>query len=399
MNQIRILMLDNEFPPLGGGTGVVNYHLLKELEAYPNVWVDLITSGRGKTACPREQFAERIFIYRVPVDNRNIHHSSNRELLRYAWQALWLGYQLLKRNRYDVSFAFAGVPAGVVSCLLHLTTGLPYVVSLQGPDVPGFEARYNYLYPFLKPILCLVWRNAGLVTAISRKHQELAHQTLANIEIPIVPNGVESDLFYPADERTGSVNVLCVGRLIERKGQYYLLQAFAQLCEQCSDQALELTLVGTGDAEDALKSLASELRIQDRVHFVGFVPREEMPRVYRQADIFVLPSQSEGMSIALLEAMSSGLPVIVTDTGGTEELVKAGENGLIVEWADVPNLTKALNQLAGDCALRRKMGVANRDRAHRLSWEVFAERHVELLSLVISERMHLAVLPERRLST
>ncbi len=136
-------MFDNEFPPLGGGTGVVNFHLLEEMARRPDVTVDLVTSSRTRARYETEQFADRITIYKVPVDNHNIHHATNRELLRYSWRGLWLARRLATEHRYDASFAFAGVPAGAISYLLSLTHGLPYVLSLQGPDVPGFEARYN----------------------------------------------------------------------------------------------------------------------------------------------------------------------------------------------------------------------------------------------------------------
>ena len=146
-------MFDNEFPPLGGGTGVVNLHLLEEMALRPDVTVDLVTSSRTRARYETEPFADRITIYKVPVDNRNIHHATNRELLRYGWRGLRLARQLASQHHYDVSFAFAGVPAGAISHLLRLTHGLPYVLSLQGPDVPGFEARYNYLYPLLTPLI------------------------------------------------------------------------------------------------------------------------------------------------------------------------------------------------------------------------------------------------------
>jgi hypothetical protein len=94
--RLRILMLNNEYPPLGGGTGVVNYHLLKELSAYSNIWVDLVTSSRNRSTHETEQFSERITIYKVPVNNRNIHHSSNRELLSYTRRGLQLGRSLQK---------------------------------------------------------------------------------------------------------------------------------------------------------------------------------------------------------------------------------------------------------------------------------------------------------------
>jgi glycosyltransferase involved in cell wall biosynthesis len=375
---MRILMLDNEFPPLGGGTGVVNYHLLSELAAYPDLAVDLVTSSRTRSTQERERFAERITIYKVPVDNRNIHHSSNIELLRYTVRGLALCRQLLRASRYDLSFAFAGVPAGAMSLVLRQIAGLPYIVSLQGPDVPGFEARYNYLYPILTPLLRRVWRQARAVLAISQQHRDLALRTLPDIAIPIIYNGVETDVFTPERHESRTIRLLCVGRLIERKGQHHLLRSFAQLRVRHT-QALQLTLVGTGDSEPELRQLAQALGLADAVYFQGFVPRAEMPEVYRHADIFVLPSQSEGMSIALLEAMSAGLPVVVTDTGGTDELVTPGENGLVVQWADVDGLTATLSQIIGDPALRERMGAQCRARACDLSWGAITRQYVELM--------------------
>jgi phosphatidyl-myo-inositol dimannoside synthase len=376
---MRILMLDNEFPPLGGGTGVVNYHLLKQLVNYQDIWVDLVTSSRSRNRYEIERFAERITIYKVPVDNQNIHHATNIELLRYTWRAMWFSRKLLKQHDYDLSFAFAGVPAGAISYILKLFNGIPYLVSLQGPDVPGFEARYNYLYPFLRPLLRVIWRQALIVTAISKEHQRLAYETLPNIPIPIVYNGVETEEFYPTERGTSEINLLCVGRLIERKGQHHLLHAFARLYKHYFGQTLRLTLAGTGDAEAHLKLLASDLGIANAVHFAGFVTREQMPEMYRNADIFVLPSHNEGMSIALLEALSTGLPVIVTATGGTEELVREGENGLIVQWADIDQLASALQTLISSEAMRGKMGAASRQIALSFSWAEITKHYLELM--------------------
>jgi phosphatidyl-myo-inositol dimannoside synthase len=376
---MRILMLDNEFPPLGGGTGVVNYYLLQEFAGFLEVYVDLVTSSRSAKDYETEQFDNRITIYKVPVDNRNIHHSTNRELIRYARRGYNYCCKLIKQNSYDMSFAFAGVPAGVISYALKLRYGLPYLVSLQGPDVPGFEERYHNLYPFLIPVLRQVWRQAVVVTAISLEHQGLAHKTLNDIEIPIIHNGVDIENFHPGNHKNESINILCVGRLIERKGQHHLLQAFARLRQEIPDCHVRLTLAGTGDDEIRLKALARQLEISEDVRFLGFVPRQAMPDVYRQADIFVLPSQSEGMSIALLEAMASGLPVVVTYTGGTQELISPDENGLVVPWADIEGLARAIRRLVEDGSLREMMGLANRQTALRFSWSQVAEQYLNLM--------------------
>ena len=376
-------MFDNEFPPLGGGTGVVNFHLLEEMARRQDVIVDLVTSSRARTRYETERFADRITIYKVPVDNQNIHHATNRELLRYSWRGLGLARRLASQYSYDVSFAFAGVPAGAISYLLNLTHGLPYIVSLQGPDVPGFEARYNYLYPVLTPFIKRIWRRAGAVTAISAEQAALAHRTMPGLELITIPNGADTTLFAPAgDGPKHAFTIVCVARLIERKGQQHLLQAFARLRAACAEP-MTLIFVGTGDAEPRLRELASSLKVAEAVIFQGFVPREQMPSVYRHADVFVLPSQQEGMSIALLEAMASGLPVIVTDTGGTAELVTRGQNGEIVPWADVPALTSALQSLLKAADRRLYMGNEGRKRALQFGWPALAARYLELCAHVM----------------
>ena len=100
---MRILMLNNEFPPLGGGTGTVNHALLQRFARVPGLEIDLITSALGKRE-EEEQFAERIRIFKVPVNNHNLHHSTNRELLTYAARALPCA---LKRHRLKTPLADA----------------------------------------------------------------------------------------------------------------------------------------------------------------------------------------------------------------------------------------------------------------------------------------------------
>ena len=395
---MRILMLDNEFPPLGGGTGVVNYHLLRFFNTVPNLCIDLVTSSRSRNTVESERFGERITVYKVPVDNKNIHHASNRELLTYAWRGFNYSRKLLRQHRYALSFAFSTVPAGAISYALHSTNRLPYLVSLQGPDVPGFEARYNHLYLILKPLIRHIWHHAAVVTAISDHHRRLAHDTTAKLTIPIVYNGVDVTVFYPLGKQaeSDSLNILCVGRLIERKGQAYLIQAFAKLRPKLK-QRIKLTLVGTGDGEASLKKLAKDLFVDEEVDFAGVVSNEKMPQIYREADVFVLPSQNEGMSIALLEAMASGLPAIATVTGGTAELVRENVNGFIVPWANVQALTEYLTLLAGDRQLRHRLGQASRQVAIKFSWESMAQRYLDLCAQIAHGSISTSVTPKDQL--
>jgi phosphatidylinositol alpha-1,6-mannosyltransferase len=374
---MRILMLNNEFPPLGGGTGVVNEALLQRFARVPHLEIDLITSALGKME-EREQFAERIQILKVPVNNQNIHHSSNRELLSYAARALPLALRNHRARPYDICFAWSGVPAGGVALALRRLAGLRYVVRVCGPDIPGFEQRYRMIYPILTPVIRAIWRSAETVVAKCAGEAEMIRAVERKASISLVPNGVHLDLFQPGESVPdgGPLCLLCVARLIERKGQHHLIEAVRRLVGDGVDVTLDL--VGTGDALAACQAQAQALGIGDRVRFLGYVPREEISTHYTNAHVFVLPSYNEGMSVATLEAMAAGLPVVVTRTGGTAELVEEEVNGFTFDWADAGRLSDHLRRLATDRALARKMGAASRARAASFSWETAAERYLAM---------------------
>lgn len=381
---MRILMLDNEYPPLGGGTGVVNYHLLDGLRQLdPDIEVDLVTSSRSRGRYEYSEMTPAIRLHKVPVDNRNIHHATNLELLRYAWRGYRYARRLAMQRSYDLCFAFAGVPAGGIAWALRRSSGLPYIVSLQGPDVPGFENRYRYVYLALTPIIRQIWRDAAAVIAISQRHRALAWQTAPGLPIDIIVNGVDLAHFPPVMRPPGApVTVLCAARLIERKGQQYLLEAAAQLRRR--GVAVRILLAGTGDAEPQLRQQAYASGLDDCVEFLGFVERDAMPAVYAQADIFCLPSFNEGMSMALLEAMASGLPVVVTETGGLEELLDS--NGLVVPWAAVERLADALAFLINDEQRRADWGQRGRQIAEGFTWPAIVQQYVQLFQRVIDRQ-------------
>jgi glycosyltransferase involved in cell wall biosynthesis len=196
--------------------------------------------------------------------------------------------------------------------------------------------------------------------------------------VTLIPNGVDLQIFKPRPQTLAKrpFHVLCVARLIERKGQHYLIEAVKKL----TDLGIEvvLSLVGTGDSQKDYERKAMNLGIQSHVQFVGYVSREEISLYYNAAHVFVLPSYNEGMSLAVLEAMAAGLPVVVTRTGGTTELVEEGVNGFVFDWADVDTLTNYLHVLAADHSLLRNMGAASRSRAKGFSWEIIANRFLRL---------------------
>jgi phosphatidyl-myo-inositol dimannoside synthase len=375
---MRLLMLNNEFPPLGGGTGTVNQAMLEHFARVPGLDIDVVTSALGKSF-EEQLFAEKIRLYKVPVRNRDIHHSSNRELAEYFVRGWQLALKLQRQKNYDLCFAWSAVPAGAIALALRRLTRLRYIVRVCGPDIPGFELRYQTIHRLLSPLIRRIWRGAETIIAKSAREIEMIRAADPKLSCLLIPNGVDVSVFKPSQSNPeeGPLRILCVGRLIERKGQHHLIDAVKRLADQGID--VELDLVGTGDARSVNEAQAARLGLRNRVSFSGYVSREEIARHYAAADVFVLPSYNEGMSVALLEAMASGLAVVVTPTGGTSELVEPDVNGLVFDWADVDRLVSHLRRLAQDRSLVRRMGQAARQRASDFSWDSAAQRYVEII--------------------
>ncbi|HWQ12458.1 MAG TPA: glycosyltransferase family 4 protein [Roseiflexaceae bacterium] len=391
---MRVLMLDNEFPPLGGGMGTVNQALFRVYAQRDDLEIDLITSALGGRF-EVERFAEAIRIYKVPVWNGNIHHSTGRELVTYAAQALPLARNFHRARPYDLCLAWSALPAGAVALALRQLLGLPYVVWVSGPDIPGFERRYRTLYPLLTPLIRATWRGAGKVIAKCAEEIAMIRAIDPSVSPVLIPNGVDLDAFRPGAPipDDGPLRVICVARLIERKGQQHLIAAVRMLADEGLDVRLEL--VGTGDALESLRRQARALGVEDRVSFAGYVPREAIGGRFAAAHVFALPSYNEGLALAGLEALAAGMPLVLSRTGGTADLVEEGVNGLTHGWADVEALAGHLRRLASDRALARRMGAASRERAKRFGWPAIARQFLDLMVEVGGSRSRSRYSPER----
>jgi sugar transferase (PEP-CTERM/EpsH1 system associated) len=178
-----------------------------------------------------------------------------------------------------------------------------------------------------------------------------------------------------------------VGRLQAVKDQLNLVRAFAHWRAGGSAQALaaRLVLVGDGPLRDQVEAEVAGSGLGDVVWLAG--ARADVPACMAAMDCFVLPSQAEGISNTLLEAMASGLPVIATDVGGNGELVADGETGCLVPSSDPPALAEAMARLAGDADLRARMGAAGRARAvSRFSLEAMVTAYLDVYDRLLKQR-------------
>jgi glycosyltransferase involved in cell wall biosynthesis len=194
-----------------------------------------------------------------------------------------------------------------------------------------------------------------------------------------VPNGVEERFFISREfAEKDAVELLFVGTWLDRKGVYYLADAFALAAKK--NAGLRLTVAGCSTPSDEVKKLFSA-EVRERVNVIPFITREDIPALYAAHDIFVFPSLVEGMPLTLLEAMATGMPVVTTNTCGMADVVEDEVNGLLASPADAESLAAGIERLCGSSEFRKRLGLAGQETVRRYTWERVAGKMEKLFVL------------------
>lgn len=382
---MKILFLNYEYPPLGGGAGVATEALLREWAKTPDMEVHLVTSAVGDTL-EHVSVGGNVYVHRIPIGKNpeRLHSQSLRDIFMYtvkSWTFLWSFIrEENKKQKFDITLAFFTIPCGFIAYLAKVFHGIPYVVSLRGADVPGFSEKYDTFYLFAKPLVRWLWRHAEKVIPNSVGITGLAKRTDPQQPMDIIENGVDTVTFVPKNDGKSfsPIIFLSTSRLTPRKGIHHLIEAFAVAVQHAS-VPLELHLIGEGEQKEALEARVKELGIGTKVKFLGRVEHVLLPQFYQQAHVFVLPSKNEGMSNSALEALASGLPLVVSGTGGMQELVADGENGLFIDPELTASFAEALVSLAQHPDSLISFGQESRRRAELRGWDKAAERFRQVL--------------------
>lgn len=282
------------------------------------------------------------------------------------WKWMRDCYRLIKKERVDVIQAHE-FDAIVHGALVAKIAGVPMVATIHGKHYFWEKGRRRWAYRWVSRYAHMVAVSEDLKRFVLDQTGIPAHR------VQVIYNGVDKapkadpagitqyrrDLGLSDDELVVGV----VGNLYPVKGHTYLLDAVPQVLETCPKTTF--LLIGRGELEVPLKTKVKTLGIEEKVRFLGL--RHDVPKLLAIMDVFAMPSLSEGLSIALLEAMAAGKPVVVTHVGGNPELVVEGEIGYLVPAGDAPSLAQAILALLGDPSRAARFGV----RAKQLVEERF----------------------------
>lgn len=373
---MNILVVSHEYPPLGGGGANACFFLTKEY-ARKGHKVTVITSKYKNL--PGQEESRGVRIIRVKALRKNKEKSTFFEMLTYLFSALMKAKKIAKAEQIDVCQVFFGIPSGPIGLMLKRKYGIPYVVRFGGGDIPGAQKRFSVIYKLLAPIIRSIWRNAEYLVANSEDLKERALSFEKQHPIEIIENGVDNEFFIRTRVKEHpECNILFVSRLIEGKGLQYIIPHMREI-EQKTTQPVHLTIVGDGPYRDELEKITEESGVSELVSFIGHKNKTELLPYYNDADVFILPSLSEGMPNVVLEAMAMELPIVMTPCGGSKELIRG--NGYVVP---VHQFTEKLIELCDHEEWRKEMGRLGGVRARTdFSWESKADAYMKLFEKAV----------------
>jgi phosphatidylinositol alpha-1,6-mannosyltransferase len=368
-------LITNDFPPRHGGIQSFVHHLA--LGQSPGSLVVYASTWRGAEKFDAEQPFQ---VVREPTKMLLPTSSVARraaELARsYGCDTVWFG---------------AAAPLGLLARGLRRRAGIGRAVALTHGHEVGWAAL-----PGARGLLRRIARDTDVVTYLGEYTRVRLDRALGGLtDLRRLAPGVDVEAYHPAVDgaqvraRYGLSDrpvVVCVSRLVPRKGQDALIRALPAIRHRVPGAAL--LVVGGGPYRPRLEKLARQIGVERDVVFTGSVPTSDMPAHYTAGDVYAMPCRTrnrgldvEGLGIVYLEASATGLPVVAGDSGGAPDAVREGETGYVVGGRDLPQLADRVAMLLADPDLARRIGAAGRAWVEReWRWQSQAHRLASLLA-------------------
>ncbi len=341
----NLLILNYEYPPLGGGAGVVSkYHA--EYAAKSGFGVTVLTTWFEGESELSEQ--GRLNIIKLKSKRRLKHKSTPDEWLAWIGMSKKFLKNHLQSNRYDYCIAHFALPGGEIARYIHKKFDIPYAIVSHGQDIPWFfkQQMFKYhlvTYPWIK-IICNKADKLILLTQAMKINADnfMGNQDYKNC---IVPNGFDSQLFTPNyTKRSLKLKIVFIGRLVAQKDPMTVLKAIKVLKNNFDANNLDVRILGDGPMRKEMESFCQSENLYSFVSFMGWVDKNVVLETYQTSHIQIITSKAEAMSVAALEALGSGVYVMSTPVSGNTDLIEEGVNGELFNFSDYNTLSnKILN--------------------------------------------------------
>lgn len=338
---MNILILNYEYPPLGGGAGVISHHIAKGFAQSGNKVVFVTAWYKN---LPEREDPEGFEIIRLKSKRKHLYRSNPIEMLSWARKAKQFLSDYLKTVSFDICISNFTIPGGEVGLFVKNEFGIPYVIVSHGHDVPWFFPNQMFFYHAITFfwIKKIVSHSLGVFVQ-SEAMRKNAIRFIGKDAAPVfkVPNGCNIDKFVPDYSKKSDVfKLLFSCRLVSQKDPITFLKAIEIFDSYGIDYIA--TIAGDGPYLKKMIKFVKEKNLSGKVIFKGWLNSQKMIEEYQSASLFVAPSLQEGMSIAIMESISCGLYTMTTPVSENVELIKENINGEIFQSKDHELLAEKL---------------------------------------------------------
>lgn len=371
---MKILVLNHEFPPVGGGASPMSWQLCRHLAARGHS-LDVVTMRFADL--PHYQEKQGVRIHRTWALRRRADICHTHEMATYLPGAYPTVRRLLAHQHPDIIHCHFLMPGGPLAYLAARAGRLPWLVTCHGSDVPGYNPeRFGLDHKLLTPFWHGLVRRVPLLVSPSQSLRQLILSHCPNADVRVIPNGIDIPTYDPTAKQHRIV--LC-SRLLPRKGFQYALEALAGL-----DDPWPIDVIGEGPYRSNLEQLAQKHRLPATFH--GWLDHHDprFKQLYQNGAIFIFPSEAENFPVVLLEAMAAGMAVITSTAGGCPEVV--GDTALLAPPRDVSTLRQHLQQLISQPDLRQQLADAARQRVNDFAWPRLAQQYEDCFNQLIADR-------------
>ncbi|MCO5234369.1 MAG: glycosyltransferase family 4 protein [Chitinophagales bacterium] len=389
---LKILILNYEYPPLGGGAGIVTKHLADRF-ANKGYLVYIVT-----TWFPGEpEFSSdgNLTIVRLKSKRKVAYKSNPLEMMSWALAARKYFKEFPAELSFDICLANFTLPGGIVAQYVKKRWNIPYVILSHGHDIPWFAPKqmlawHILAYPWIKKIMIESSKNIILTEDLKINADKfLGSKTPKNI---VIPNGMLMEHYKSGfDSQKKNVSILFVGRMVEQKDPLSFVES-CKLINQLNIPA-HFIMIGEGPLKSQVEKRALQLELRN-IEVLGQVSHYDVLKNYENVDLLILPSREEAMSMAVLEALSRGVYVLCTEVSGTKGLIIEGVNGDFIRYNNPSSIAENVADFYYNKFLKDYQYPDDLARFlfDRYSWNKVANEYLNLFSTICNKEKPIDIL-------
>ena len=341
---MKILILNYEYPPLGGGAGVVSKYQAEGLCALGHDVTVLTAWFKGEQEDTQNG---NLRIIKLKSKREYIHKSNFTNWLSWIIKSKKFLKTHLKDNNYEYCLAHFALPGGEVARYIKRKFKIPYSVISHGQDIPWFFPRQMFKYHLITYFwikrICLDAERIILLTEQMKKNAD-SFMGKYQAKNQVVPNGCDTGIFKPDySKRDKLLKILYIGRLVSQKDPFTFLKAIKILADK-KNFHFKVNILGDGPLLNKMKRFCLKNNLNDFVEFKGWINKEEMLNEYQSSHIQVISSKAEAMSMSALEALSAGIYLISTPVSGNTDMITPGVNGDFFSFKDFKALADKIKE-------------------------------------------------------